>query len=291
MPRHALAPAYAALIVANLGWGIGFPLAKFALRELDAGSMILLHYAIAAVLVLPIIFNRAGPSIFTKPAVLAAGIFYGFAYLVQFEGVALTTVSMAALLIGVSPVLVALTARVLFRETITPIRWAGIAFAAAGAALVTRGSGESSASDIGLILISLVLCLGWIFALRKLDAGTDPVAASCAVVVIGALVIIPIVLVRSGMPPLQLAVATWASIIGQSVFSTAVAIVAWQLGASRVPAATAGVFLNVEPLVGALAGVLIFRDPVTTGILLGGTAIVAGSVLVTRGTRTAPAPA
>lgn len=279
---RALAPAYTALVVAGLGWGLGFPLAKFALRELDASSMILLRYGVAAVLVLPIILMRARASIFTKPAVLVAGIFYGVAYLVQFEGVANTTVSMAALLIGASPVLVALTARLVFSEQIAPTRWAGIVLAVIGVALVTHGPDQSSPSGIALILVSLVLCLGWIFALHRLPADIDPVAASCAVVVIGALIIVPLALSRSGVPPLRLLPLTWIGIVGQSLLSTVVALVSWQYGAARIPAASAGVFLNIEPLVGAIAGVLLFCDPITSELLTGGAAIVAGSLLVTR---------
>ena len=47
-------------------------------------------------------------------------------------------------------------------------------------------------------------------------------------------------------------------------------------GQSRVPAQVAGAFLNLEPLVGALAGVVFFGDPVGPKQLAGGLAVVAG---------------
>ena len=47
-------------------------------------------------------------------------------------------------------------------------------------------------------------------------------------------------------------------------------------GQSRVSAEVAGAFLNLEPLVGAIAGAVAFGDPVGLAQVAGGAAIVAG---------------
>jgi hypothetical protein len=47
-------------------------------------------------------------------------------------------------------------------------------------------------------------------------------------------------------------------------------------GQSRVSAEVAGAFLNLEPLVGAIAGAVAFGDPVGFAQVTGGVAIVAG---------------
>ena len=47
-------------------------------------------------------------------------------------------------------------------------------------------------------------------------------------------------------------------------------------GQSRVSAEVAGAFINLEPLVGAIAGVVAFGDPVGFAQVAGGMAIVAG---------------
>ena len=52
-------------------------------------------------------------------------------------------------------------------------------------------------------------------------------------------------------------------------------------GQSRVPAQIAGAFLNLEPLVGAIAGVVFFADPAGPKQLAGGLAVVAGIALST----------
>ena len=131
-----------------------------------------------------------------------------------------------------------------------------------------------------LILASLVLCVGWILLLRRVPQTLDPIAASCAAVLIGTLVDLPIVLSLHGPPALRFSALAWSGIVGQGILSTILATVAWQLGASQVSAASSGVFLNLEPLVGALFGVAMFGDPMTVSLLTGGVAILLGSVLV-----------
>ncbi len=48
---------------------------------------------------------------------------------------------------------------------------------------------------------------------------------------------------------------------------------------ARVPADVAGAFVNLEPLVGAAAGTMLFGDPLGQVQLVGGAAIVAGIML------------
>jgi hypothetical protein len=61
-------------------------------------------------------------------------------------------------------------------------------------------------------------------------------------------------------------------------------------GQSRVSAEVAGAFYNIEPLVGAVAGIVLFGDPAGLAQAIGGAAIIAGIALSSlpllgRGTR------
>ena len=53
-------------------------------------------------------------------------------------------------------------------------------------------------------------------------------------------------------------------------------------------AASAGVFINIEPLMGAALGVLAFGDRLTLALGLGGLLIIAGSLAVVLGERHGP---
>lgn len=94
-----------------------------------------------------------------------------------------------------------------------------------------------------------------------------------------------------GAPPLSLSPAAWAGIAGQGVLSTLLATAAWQFGSARVGAASAGVFINIEPLMGAIIGVALFGDHLTWALGFGGAMIIAGSLAVVLGERSeAPPP-
>jgi drug/metabolite transporter (DMT)-like permease len=51
---------------------------------------------------------------------------------------------------------------------------------------------------------------------------------------------------------------------------------------ARVPASRAGVFLNLEPLVGALLGVLVLGEAWGAGTVVGGALIIGAAVVVSR---------
>ena len=61
-----------------------------------------------------------------------------------------------------------------------------------------------------------------------------------------------------------------------AVVITALGYVAWNWALARVPAPRAALFLNVQPIAGALLGAVLLGEPVTIFTLAGGAAIVAG---------------
>jgi len=71
--------------------------------------------------------------------------------------------------------------------------------------------------------------------------------------------------------------------VGQGLLSTIVATIAWQLGARRVASAAAGVFINLEPLIGATIGVALFHDRPTLAAAVGGALILGGSLTTVLG--------
>jgi drug/metabolite transporter (DMT)-like permease len=55
----------------------------------------------------------------------------------------------------------------------------------------------------------------------------------------------------------------------------------WNYGMSQVPASQAGVFLNIEPLIGSLLGVLLLGEQLGASAWIGGALIVAAAVTLT----------
>ena len=143
--------AVAALIAAGLLWGTTVPLSKLALQWLAPGWLTAVRFGLAAAVLLPVARRRGGLTVLgTRAAqakILAAGAAgYGGTIIVQNAGIARTSVTHAALLIGAVPVLVAVIAALWHREVARPVAWLGYAISLGGVALVTAGGGGGGAT-------------------------------------------------------------------------------------------------------------------------------------------------
>ncbi|CAN5404054.1 DMT family transporter [soil metagenome] len=276
--------AFLALAVAGLCWGMGFPLGKFILTETSAAHMVLLRFAVAAVVALPFALARPeSRALFASPVILGAGVLYGLAFMVQFEGLAHVSVTVAALLVGAMPALIAISAKLL-GEKVSRASWFGVAAATLGAALIAgKPDGAGSPLGVALSLGSLFIFLAWLIVLRRAPPSPTPMAIPAVTVIIATFTVLPIAFIMHGPPRLDLSPLVWTAVVGQGVLATLLATAAWQFGSARVGSASAGVFINIEPLIGASLGVMLFGDHLTLALGLGGLLIIAGSFIVVLG--------
>lgn len=273
--------AFLALLAAGAFWGMGFPLGKMIMAETDAAHVVLLRFVVAGLCALPFAFrNAATRRLFRSPAILGGGVLYGLAFLLQFEALDRTSVTLSALLVGAMPAMIAVSARLL-GEPVSRAAWAGVAAATLGAAIIA-GKPEGAGSPLGvfLALSALLVFLVWLHIVRRAPPSPAPLAVTAATIIVATVAIAPIAFVMHGPPNLALSPLAWAGVIGQGVLSTLLATAAWQFGAGRLGAATAGIFINIEPLMGAALGVALFGDRLTLALTLGGALIVLGSLIV-----------
>ena len=213
---------------------------------------------------------------------LAAGALgYGGSVMVQNIGISRTSVTHAALLIGAVPVLVAIIAAVWYRAVARPVAWFGFAVSLGGVGLVTAGGGGGGATMAGdgLVLVSLLLSATVTVAQGRLLAGRDPVAVTAVQFLGAALGSLPVALVSEGVPAAPAGAGVVLAVVALALAGTLLPFTLFAFGQTRVPAEVAGAFLNLEPLVGAIAGVVAFGDPVGLAQVAGGLAILAGIAL------------
>ncbi len=197
--------AFLALAAAGVLWGMGFPLGKLVLQETDAAHMVLLRFAVAAVVSLPFALKSHARVLFRSPVILLSGALYGVAFLVQFEGLAHVSVTLAALLVGAMPALIAISARLL-GERVNRVTWVGVAAATLGAALIAgKPDGAGSPLGVALSLGALLIFLAWIVVMRRAPKVDDGMAVPAVTVIIAAATILPIALLMHGLPKLDLA--------------------------------------------------------------------------------------
>jgi len=77
-----------------------------------------------------------------------------------------------------------------------------------------------------------------------------------------------------GVPYARLVLAAYLMYLALVI--TAFGYLAWNWALRRVEAPRAAIFLNVQPVVGALLGVALLGEPLTAFTLAGGALIVAG---------------
>jgi len=272
--------AVAALTAAGLLWGTTVPLSKLALGWLAPGWLTFVRFGLAAAILLAAA-SRARVRAACTPSVLASGaIGYGGSVVVQNTGITRTSVSHAALLIGATPVLVAIIAALWHRAVARPVAWAGFAVSLAGVGLVADGGGGSAtAAGDGLVLASLLLSATFTVAQARLLRGRDPVAVTAVQFLGAALAVLPFSVVAEGAPALPARLGAVLAVAGLAAGGTLLPFTLFAYAQGRVSAEVAGAFLNLEPLVGAVAGVVVFGDPAGLVQLAGGAAILAGIAL------------
>src|SRR6266704_1872130 len=274
--RHAVA----ALVAAGLLWGTTVPLSKLALEWLPPGWLAFARFGLAAAILLTAASRPAVRGACT-PLMLASGAAgYGGAVVVQNAGITRTSVTHAALLIGAVPVLVAVIAALWQHTVARPVAWAGFALSLAGVGLVASGQGGgATAAGDALVLVSLLVSAMFTVAQTRLLAGRDPVAATAVQFLGAALAVLPFAAVTEGAPALPgtpgPVLATAALVAGGTLLPFAL----FAYAQTRVAAEVAGAFFNIEPFVGAVAGVVFFGNPVRPGQLAGGAAVLAGIAL------------
>ena len=272
-------PAIAALTAAGLLWGTTVPLSRLALEWLPPAWLAFARFGLAAAVLLVIARSRLRAA--CTPAVLILGaVGYGGSVVVQNAGIARTSVSHAALLIGAAPVLVAIIAAGWHHTVARPVAWAGFAVSLAGVGLVAGGSGGgATAGGDGLVLASVLLSAVFTVAQVRLLRGRDPVAVTAVQFLAAALAVLPVAVITEGSPAAPGGHGALLATIVLAAGGTLLPFTLFAYGQSRVSAEVAGAFLNLEPLVGAVAGVLVFGDPAGPRQLIGGAAVLAGITL------------
>lgn len=268
-----------ALVASGLLWGTTVPLTKVALAGWDPAWLTVARFTLAAA---PLAWwGRRHLRAAVAPATLAWGaIGYGAVIVLQNAGIARTSVSHAALLVGTTPVLVALGTVALGRARVGVPSWLGFAVALAGVAVIGgHGGGGSSVGGDALVFASLLLAAAFLVAQPRMLAGRDPVALTAVQLTAGAAAALPAALLTEGVPATVPGLLPTAAMAGLAVGGTLLPFTLFAWAQARVSPEVAGAFLNLEPLVGVVLGAAAFGDPVGAGQVAGGLAVLAGIAL------------
>ncbi|MGH3250177.1 MAG: DMT family transporter [Trebonia sp.] len=276
--------AVAALAAAGVAWGTSVPLSKAALGWLPPAWLAVARFALAAAVLLAAVDSAALRAAFRWPVLAWGAAGLGGSVLMQNAGLAKTSVTHAALLIGAGPVLVAVIAAAWHRKVARPVAWAGFGISLGGVAVVAAGpGGGASGTGDALVLVSVLIASALTVAQGRLLEGRDPAAVTAVLFLGAAVAALPAAALTEGPPPVPhpggAGVLAVLAVAGLAAVGTLVPFTLFAYGQRQVSAEVAGAFLNLEPLVGALVGVVAFADPAGPRLLAGGVAILGGIVM------------
>jgi drug/metabolite transporter (DMT)-like permease len=267
----------AMLVGAIVIWGATFVGSKVALRHLAPSELAFIRQAFGLP---PLIWlawrthRLLVPIRYLLP--LAATGMVGF-FLFANLGLERASASVGGLVQGLAPALIALLAVTLLRERPTPRVLAGIVLALAGAALLAWGTLHVG-SSLGLVFLFLSV-ISW-----------------SAYTVIGRLLGDRVSVVEATVLPVSLSVVAFsfgplfehwdtapagtlafAAVLG--FFGSGVSYAMWSYGIARVPAARAGVYTNLVPVVAVVLAWAALGESLSSRQLAGGAVVLVGALL------------
>ena len=187
-----------------------------------------------------------------------------------FEAKALeqTTASQAGMISALLPLMVAVAARIVLKETITLRTLVGFLMAIGGAVWM---SVSSEASDYApnpalgnfLEFIAMACAVGYIITLKRLTERYSPFLMTAFQAFVGSLFYIPILFLPSTVVPSHFDLGGTMAVVYLGAFISFGAYGLYNFGLSRIPASHASAFINLIPVFTVILGWLILNEKFT----------------------------
>lgn len=253
--RAALLPILA-LSAASILWASAFIAFKLAFLAYDPMFVLFGRMLIACLCVLPIaarfrnqVYRRGD----WKPILLMALFEPCFYFLFETAAIKNTEASQAGMIVAMLPLMVAVGAHFILKETITRRTMAGFALAVLGAALLSM---LSSATELapnpawGNFLEFLAMCCatGYTILLKRLSARYSPLFLTAIQALIGCVFFLPLMFLPGQRLPTEFVAVPAFSILYLGAAITLGAYGLYSYGVSKVPASQASAFVNLIPV-------------------------------------------
>lgn len=279
---------YPLIAVMVLLWSGNFIVAKIALREFPPLLLMGIRAIVAGLIILPVYLLRPRARLSRHDIARLIGIgIFGVALNQLFFviGISSTTVAHAALMLGLTPVLVLLIAGSLKMERITVSKVAGMAVAIAGVALLqsTHTGAPSVMGDCFIFLASFTFALFTVMGKRSATQ-FDAITVNTFAYVGSAIALLPVTIWQARMTPLSgISVTAWCCLLYMSAFASVLCYLIYYYAIRRLSASRVSTFSYLQPLLASLMAVFWLGESLSTALVAGGAVIFTGVILVERG--------
>jgi drug/metabolite transporter (DMT)-like permease len=290
--RPRLWLAEVALLLMSIIWGVNYSVIKYGTSVVLplAYNGVRIMVAAVALSAIAVIWGGAAPSRRDVIALLALGALGNGVYQVFFvEGLARTRAGEAALVVGASPALMALFARIRGIERVNTRGALGIALSIFGVGLIVFGRAASGENGQGGSLLGdvLVLCgsVCWAVYTIFLIPFTKRVSGwwVTAITIVGGSLVLAVVGGRDILAEHWASVpaGAWAAILYSGLGALVIAYFFWYYGIRKLGPTRTALYGNLQPLIALLVAWLTLGEVPTSWQAMGAATIVSG-VLLTR---------
>lgn len=277
-------------------WGFSFIATKVALKEVHPFILLMLRYAIGALLLLLIQYSRDRTflrtfsyqdwiHIFLLAAVGVSGL-----GLLQAYGLLYTTAINTGWIIAINPIFITLAARLILGETITVRKMIGILLGFSGTFLIiSKGIFSfplfrftSTFGDL-LVLVSALAWTTFTVGGKGVISRFTPLSVVTAIMISGCFIIFPLSILRGGWNNiLHLSLPAWMSIFFLGVFCSGLGYLFWYSALRKKDSAVIGMYLYLEPLFTLIGAYLLLGEEIYWTTLTGGGMTLLGVYLATQ---------
>jgi drug/metabolite transporter (DMT)-like permease len=280
--------AYLLLFVANVVFATSYGVTRVVLDDVPPAMLGLGRSLIGAVILVAWAWRglrTTKMSMHDHGRVFLMGVVgFALAFGLGNWGIERSTASNAGLLITVEPTSLLLLSPVLLGERLTRREAVGAALALIGTVIVvvngipglTQSLAPHWRGDLLLILFGLAYAVYSLLG-RGVLASHPVLVVTAWSILWGALTMVPLAGLewRAGLMPRWTAGAV-AGTLYLGVVITALGYAVWNWCLERLGASRVAIFVNVQPLAGALIGVWWLHEPLTVFTIVGGLAILTG---------------
>jgi len=283
----------AALFLMVLIWGSNFSVVKVALRDFPEIPFNTMRLLVGSVVFLAAIWwnrdrdpKRAPITRTDWLQLIFLGAVGTFLYQLCFVGaVRRTSVANGSLIVGCSPIVIALLSALAGHERIKPVRWAGVFMALVGLYLVVgHGVALTSQTLAGdALMVAGVLC--W----AVYSVASQPILRRhSALTVIGLTFSVGAAIYVVTMIPILVSVewssisgTSWALMLASALLALNLSYFIWYTGLKKLGGSRTSVYSYLTPVVAMVVAAIWLSEPISTNQIAGAGAIFSG-LLITR---------
>jgi drug/metabolite transporter (DMT)-like permease len=274
-------------------WALNFVIAKFAVREIPAIVTAGMRTALAGMMIAPIYFwerRSKGVTSWNRsdvPMLLLLGMFGVALNQVFFViGISGTSVAHAAILIGMTPILVLVIASSIGQESIRVAKLIGMAIALAGVAALqlapSKGAGTSLRGDFFIFLASVTFAVFTVMG-KRVASNFGSVTVNTFAYVGGGLMLLPVTLWQSsGFAFGRVSWTAWASIVYMAAFPSVLCYLIYYYALGHITASRVSAFSYLQPLLATALAIPFLGENPTSSLIVGGSLVLLGVFVAER---------